>query len=166
MDDTEVRAELERVRGRISEEESTPDPDLQAHLRRMNLQLRAAWLLVADGRYDDAVKAAEAGDHARSAAMAATSGPRYGGAVSWESCEVEAVTWLARGKWRKAEKAARRALGDFDEQVDNYRLLELALQAQGKLHADRIWKESQDPARDLAAFDARAYAIGKLNPGS
>ncbi|WP_026415998.1 hypothetical protein [Actinomadura oligospora] len=164
MDDTEVRAELERVQGQISEEESVPNPDLQANLRRMNLQLRAAWLLVADGRYDDAIKAAEAGNHARNAAMAASSGPGYGGAVSWEACEVEAVTWLARGKWRRAEKATLRALSDFDEQVDNYRLFELAQQGQGKLHPDRIWKESQDPARDLAEFDARRYALKKLDP--
>ncbi|MEV5572485.1 hypothetical protein AB0L06_20775 [Spirillospora sp. NPDC052269] len=164
MDDTEVRTELERVQGQLSEEESVPNPDLQANLRRMNLHLRAAWLLVADGRYDDAVKAAEAGNRARSAAMAASSGPAYGGAVSWQACEVEAVTWLARGKWRRAEKAAQRALSDFDEQVDNYRLLELALQGQGKLPADRVWKEAEDPARDLAEFDARRYAIKKLNP--
>ncbi|RFU37664.1 hypothetical protein DZF91_31715 [Actinomadura logoneensis] len=165
MDDTELRAELERVLGELSEEESIPEPDLQAYLRRMHLHLRAAWLLVADGRYDDAVEAAEAGNRARSAAMAASTGPGYGGAVSWEACEVEAVTWLARGKWRRAEKAARRALQDFDEQVDNYRLLELALQAQGKLHPDRVWKESDDPARDLAEFDARRYALRKLEPG-
>lgn len=158
----DVRGELERVLGELSEEEATPEPDLQSHLRRMNLQIRAAWLLVADGRYDDAVKAAEAGNRARSAAMAASSGPAYGGAVSWEACEVEAVAWLARGKWKKAERAAQRALSDFDEQVDNYRLLELALHAQGKLHPDRVWKETEDPARELAEFDARRYALTKV----
>ncbi|MFC4911584.1 hypothetical protein [Actinomadura gamaensis] len=166
MDATDVRDELERVLGELSEEESTPEPDLQSHLRRMNLHLRAAWLHIADGRYDDALQAAEAGDRARSAAMAASGGPGYGGAVSWQACEVEAVAWLARGKWKKAQKAAQRALSDFDEQVDNYRLLELALQAQGKLPADRIWKESDDPARDLAEFDARRYALQKLSPAS
>ncbi|MEV4252382.1 hypothetical protein AB0J52_04345, partial [Spirillospora sp. NPDC049652] len=62
MDDTELRVELDRVLGELSEEESVPDPDLQAHLRRMHLHLRAAWLLVADGRYDEAVTAAEAGN--------------------------------------------------------------------------------------------------------
>ncbi|MFC5185197.1 hypothetical protein [Actinomadura harenae] len=166
MDDAEVRAQLERVRGRISEEESVPELDLQANLRLMGLRIRAAWLLVADGRYDDAVKAAEGANRARSAAMAASSGPGYGGAVSWEACEVEAVTWLARGKWRRAEKAAQRALSDFDEQIDNYRLFELAQQAQGKVRADRVWKAFEDPAQALAEFDAHAYAIRKLGDGA
>jgi len=71
----------------------------------------------------------------------------------------EAAVALADGSWSQAEECARKVLRDFDEEDAAYALLELSLQAQGRLSPERVWAVSNDPARDLAEFDLRSYAI-------
>jgi uncharacterized protein (DUF1330 family) len=158
IDGEEPAAELERIRADLAEH-AGERPDLQRCLSVMDLHMRAAWILIALGRYDEAITSAGEANRARRASIAFAPESPYGGTVLWQACEARAVAHLARGQWSEAEQAAREALADFEEQDGNYRLYELALQAQGRLHPDRVYKVSKDPARELAEFDARRYAL-------
>ncbi|MEY9212355.1 hypothetical protein NI17_006035 [Thermobifida halotolerans] len=151
MDETELRDALEAVRAT-----DVPASDPR---RTWEKHLKAAWLLIALRRYDDAVTEAEQAQSAYQRAHL----PGRTTAVLWSACAAGAVAHLAAGRWAAAEDSAREALRDFGEDQTNYYLLELALQAQGRLEPNRIWKVSQDPARELAAFDARRFALSRLD---
>ncbi len=129
MDDEELAAELEHVRADLVERASGPR-DFQRYLSIMDLHMRAAWLLIALGRYDETIASASEANRTRTAAVALTRQPPPG-AVLWQACEAKAVAHLARGQWSQAEEATHEALRDFEEEDKNYRLHELALQAQG-----------------------------------
>jgi hypothetical protein len=159
VDGEELAAELEGIQADLAKHADSP-PDFQGYQSMMRLHMRAAWFLIAFGRYDEAIVSAEQADRARTASSRFDSVRARGGAVLWEACEAKAVVYLAREQWFQAEEATLRALWDFEEQDANYRLHELALQAQGRLHPDRIRKVSEDPARELAEFDAKRYALG------
>ena len=160
MDDEELAAELEHVRADLVERASGRR-DFQRYLSIMDLHMRAAWLLIALGRYDEAIASASEANRTRTAAVALTRQPPPG-AVLWQACEAKAVAHLARRQWSQVEEATHEALRDFEEEDKNYRLHELALQAQGRLHPNRIYKVSKDPARELAEFDAKRYALHRI----
>ncbi len=154
MNDEELAAEFERVRADLAERTSKT-LERQHYYSVWQLQMRAAWLLIALGRYDEAITSA--GEAYRIRQL------EWPGQVLWVACEAQAVAHLARGEWSKAENAARLALQNWGEEESNYRLCELALQAQGRLHPDRVWKVCKDAARDLAQFDAKSYALNHIS---
>src|SRR6266516_4218959 len=126
-----------------------------AAAQRDGRDLYRAWLLIALGRYDEAVDAAEL---AQQKYRSERGSQPYGGFVLWEACAAQAVAYLACERWADAEGASRYALQDFGEETANYRLYELALHAQGRLHPNRFLKMVEDPDRELAEFDAAKYA--------
>lgn len=129
--------------------------------RAWELHLRAAWLLIALHRPDEAPPAAARAQRSWARARGAA-GTGHGGGVLWEACAAEAVAHLAVGRPEAAEASARQALADFEEEESNAYLLELALQAQGRLHPERFRRVTQDPARELAEFDAARFARTRL----
>jgi uncharacterized protein (DUF1330 family) len=156
IDGEEPEAQLDRITADLAERASGRTA-LEPRLSVIALHMRAAWLMIALDRYGDAVASAREAQEARSASLL-----YLPGTALWEACEAQAVAHLACGQWSEAENAAIRALGDFEEQEANYYLLELALQAQGRLHPDRVRKVSKDPTRDLAEFDAKRYALNRV----
>jgi tetratricopeptide (TPR) repeat protein len=164
MDGEELTAALVRITADLAEQ-ARQCPTQERYVSVMRLQMRAAWLLIALGRYDQAIASAAEANRARTGARKFTPDEtrRYEGAVLWQACEARAVAHLARGQWSEAEEAACEALQDFPEQDENHRLYELALQAQGRLEPNRVYKVSKDPVRELAEFDAKRYAVDKIN---
>lgn len=157
MNDQDMARELGQVRAALAECASC-EQGFQVLLRTMSLHMRAAWLLIALARYDEAITEAHEANSARHAAWS-TQPRHYGGAVLWKACEAIAVAHLARRQWREAEKAAHRALVDFGEHDGSLHVYRIARQAQGKPVSD------QDlAARELAEFNARDYALRHIQP--
>src|SRR5438477_11242763 len=98
-------------RGRMDQEE------LLAALvaaQRDGRDLRRAWLLIALGRYREAVDAAEQAQHQHRSQPGLG---QCGGMVLWQASAAQAVAYLAGGQWVAAERATQRALLDFGEET-------------------------------------------------
>ena len=121
------------------------------------LYMKEAWLLIALRRPVEGIAMARRAQQV----WQVNRKPRepYGGLIFWEPWIAEAAVALAEGNWSRAEECASQVLRDFDEEHVSYVLLELALHAQGRLHPERVWSVCKDPARALAEFDLRAYAL-------
>jgi uncharacterized protein (DUF1330 family) len=96
MDGEELAAELERIRADLAEHASER-PNLQRCRSVMDLHMRAAWLLIALGRYDEAITSAGEANRARRTSIAFAPESPSVGAVLWQACEARAVAHLARG---------------------------------------------------------------------
>jgi hypothetical protein len=153
MDDRVLARELEEVRGELGSPHSGP-------CRAWGPHLRAAWLLIALRRNDEAVRAATDAQRAFHTALAAT-GRAYRGCVLWEACAAEAVAHLAAGRWAAAEGCTRSALRDFGEEPANSFLHAVALRAQGRPGPGG----TRHLPAGAAPFDAVAYARARLSPG-
>jgi hypothetical protein len=122
------------------------------------LYIKEAWLLIALGRQEEGVTTARRAQQVWEVNRAKVHSP-YGGSIFWQPWIVEAAVALAEGNWSRAEECTEMVLKDFSEEDSAYALLELALQAQGRLDPERYWSISRNPARKLANFDLRAYAL-------
>jgi hypothetical protein len=122
--------------------------------------MQEAWLLIALRRQEEGVAMARRAQEVWSSNRAKQAKHSlYGGSLYWDPWIAEAAVALAEGSWRYAEECARTVLTDFDEEDAAHFLLELALQAQGRLSPERMWVLCKDPVRELADFDLRAYAL-------
>lgn len=148
MNDTELEVELQATRA------ANPGDD---HALYMN----EVWLLIALGREAEATAIARRAQQVWEVNRAKIDSP-YGGSIYWEPWIAEAAIALAEGNWSRAEQCAGMVLMDFSEEDAAGVLLELALQAQGRLHPERVLCFSSDPARELADFDLRAYALERV----
>jgi hypothetical protein len=144
MNETELETVLRATRA------ANPGDSHTSHMQE-------AWLLIALGRAGEGLAAARRAQEVWAMNHAKVRAP-YGGAIYWDPWIAEAAVALAQRNWSHAEHCALRVLKDFSEEQSAGVLLELALQAQGRLHPERVLCFSRDPARELAAFDLRAYA--------
>lgn len=145
MDEPLLRAELEAVRNAL--------PGFRDGSGR-RLHLRAAWLLIALGRYSEA---------ARAAVEARQDCPGRTHESVVDTRVAETAAHLARRQWHAAEDAILPAVRLYgDEGPTNY-LLELALQGRGTLLPNRAEHWVKHPAEELAAFDPRSYALRWLS---
>jgi hypothetical protein len=126
-----------------------------------HLYMKEAWLLIALRRQSEGVETARRAQQVWGVNRAKVHSP-YGGSTYWTPWIAEAAVALAEGSWSRAEECAKEVLMDFSEEDRAYALLELALQAQGQLEPERIWSISRNPARKLANFDLRTYALRYL----
>lgn len=151
MSDTELEAELQATQA------ANPGDSHE-------LYMREAWLLVALRRQAEGIATARRAQQAWQVFRMKVHSP-YGGSIYWAPWNLEAAVALAEGDWSRAEQCTTMVLMDFEEQDDAGVLHELALHAQGQLHPDRFYHFSSDPARELAAFDLRAYALARVGFG-
>jgi hypothetical protein len=122
-----------------------------------SLYMKEVWLLIALGRQSEGVTLARRAQQVWAVNRAKVSSP-YGGSIYWDPWIAEAAVALAEGDWSRAEECSRRVLCDFGEEDSAGFLHELALEAQGRLHPDRVLKFGGG-AEALANFDLRAYAL-------
>jgi hypothetical protein len=122
--------------------------------------MQEAWLLIALGRLVEGIDVAHRAQRVWKLNRAKLNSP-YGGTIYWDPLVAEAAVALAERDWDRAEQCAQMVLADFGEEESAGFLWELAVQAQGRLHPDRLFHFSRDPERDLAEFDLRTYALGR-----
>lgn len=140
MDETELERDLTELR----------------HPRRWSDHLRKTWILIALGRFNDAILCATlAREAARNDLVGNPRGPA-------EITVAETVAHLGAHHWAQAEKAILSHLSHYPDDGPAEYLYELALQGQGRLHSINPWMMDQDPAEELASFDARERAVRAL----
>lgn len=119
---------------------------------------QASWLLTALGRLDPALAAAELAQTCWGIAKDA-SGSGYGGGVFWSAHRAAAVAHMSNQNWREAREFLLNVLRDFGEEDKAFYLSELCRQALGTRSPNPIWNILKEPDRELAEFDAQAYAL-------
>jgi len=145
MTDAELEQELQATRA--------ANPGDSHHL-----YMKEAWLLIALYQQSAGVELARQAQQVWATNRAKTPSP-YGGSKYWNPWIAEAAVALAEGNWGHAEQCARVILSDYEEQPDAGYLYELALQAQGQLHPERLFPFCRDAAQELADFDLRTFAL-------
>lgn len=148
MTDAELEAELQATRA------ANPG---DSH----SLYVKEAWLLIALQRQSEGVTVARKAQKVWAVNRAKLALP-YGGMTFWEPWIAEAAVALAEGNWSHARECAQTVLIDFGEEEGAGFLNELALEAQGRLHPDRVLNFGGS-AKALANFDLRAYALERAS---
>lgn len=122
--------------------------------RAWPLYVRAAWLLIALERYEEALDAVRAARREFYALHGVPPTPSLSEILFEEGCEPEAVARLALRDWGRAENAALRGLADHSGAQRNEPLLKLALVGGGASRPG--WAYWQ---RQFALFDPVQYAL-------
>lgn len=123
-----------------------------------HLYMKEAWLLIALRRHAEGLALAQQAQRAWAEQVAQLQA-RNVGSRYWEPWLAEAAVALGEGNWSRAASCANQVLVDFEEHQEAGRLAEMALQALGLLHPQRVLQFCRDAAQELAQFDLQIYAL-------